>query len=125
VFFSIAADMTVILHLVWIIFLIFGALPGRRHKWTKRVHVSGLIFALIIQTAGWYCPLTYIEIWLRNMHDPLTSYSGSFIINYVNRIVYMKIPQSAVFAATVFLIFVNVLIYRKSSKRPVKQTKRL
>jgi TRAP-type uncharacterized transport system fused permease subunit len=122
---SIAADMTVILHLAWIIFLIFGALPGRRYKWIKRVHVCGLIFALIIQTAGWYCPLTYLEIWLRNMRDPLTSYSGSFIINYVDRIVYLEISRSAVFAATVFLIFVNVLIYRKSSKRPVRQTKRL
>jgi hypothetical protein len=124
-FFLIAADMTVILHLVWIIFLIFGSLPGRRHKWIKRVHVGGLIFALIIQTVGWYCPLTYIEIWLRNLHDPLMSYSGSFIINYVDKIVYMEIPQKAVFTAKVFLIVINILIYRKSSVKPVGKRKRL
>ncbi|MBI4850019.1 MAG: DUF2784 domain-containing protein [Nitrospirae bacterium] len=117
--YRIAADITVILHLLWIIFLIFGAFIGRKYKWVKRFHIGGMIFALGIQFLGWYCPLTHLEIWLREMHDPSQSYSGSFIIHYVEEIVYLNMSPKVILALTIILAIVSVWLYwprRKNCK---------
>ncbi len=109
--YRIAADITVVLHLLWILFLVFGAFIGRRFKWVKRLHFGGIIFAIVIQALGWYCPLTYLEIWLRRMHDSSHSYTGSFIIHYLERIVYIDINPKIIFALTVFLAVISLWLY--------------
>lgn len=110
-FYLIAADIVVIAHLLWILFLIFGALPGRRHKWIRRFHIGGLLFAFYIQIINWYCPLTYLEVWLRNMHDPSLSYSGSFIIHYVEQVVYVNLPSKIILVMTVGVSLISAYLY--------------
>ncbi|MBI5409655.1 MAG: DUF2784 domain-containing protein [Nitrospirae bacterium] len=109
--YRIAADITVFVHFLWIIFLIFGAFIGRKHKWVKRAHIGGIIFALVIQFFGWYCPLTHLEIWLRRMHDPSRSYSGSFIIHYIEKVVYLNVSPKAILALTVVLALISIWVY--------------
>jgi len=109
--YRIAADITVILHLLWITFLIFGAFIGRKFKWIKRLHIGGIILALVFQFFGWYCPLTHLEIRLRKMHDPSQSYSGSFIIHYVEKIVYLNMSPGVILALTIILAIVSVWLY--------------
>jgi TRAP-type uncharacterized transport system fused permease subunit len=111
VFYRVAADITVIIHLLWIIFLIFGAFPGRRHLWIKRIHITGLSFAFVIQIIGWYCPLTYLEVWLRMLPDNSPHYSGSFIVHYIEKIVYIKLPAKAILIMTVFLFLISTGLY--------------
>lgn len=116
-FFSIAADITVVIHFLWIIFLMFGVLIGRKYLWVKRVHIFGIAFAIVLQVFGWYCPLTYLEIWLRELHDPTQSYSGSFIIYYVERMVYIDLPPWTVLVLTIILAIVTAWIYFPRSRR--------
>ena len=110
-FYRLAADITVIIHLLWIIFLIFGAFVGRWHLWIKRVHIAGLSFAFVIQILGWYCPLTYLEVWLRSLHDNYPHYDGSFIVHYVEKIVYIKLPENVILIMTVFLVLISASLY--------------
>ena len=111
ILFKVLADITVLVHLFWILFLIFGAFLGLYRRVFKIIHVSGLVFAIVIQIFGWYCPLTYLEIWLRYKHDPALSYSGSFIITYVEKLVYLQISRTSILIATVILIGMNILVY--------------
>lgn len=117
-FYSTAADITVILHFLWIVFLVFGVFVGRRHRWVKRIHLGGIAFALVIQFTGLYCPFTYLEIWLRQLHDPSQSYTGSFIIHYVEKIVYVNIDPEVILILTIVLAIVSVWLYypRRSGK---------
>ncbi|MBE0427301.1 MAG: DUF2784 domain-containing protein [Nitrospirae bacterium] len=110
-FYRIAADFVVLLHFLWILFLIFGAFIGRKYKISKIFHIAGLCFAIIIQIFGWYCPLTYVEVWLRQKHDPSLLYSGSFIIHYVEKIVYIELSQWIIFVLTVILVLGSLYIY--------------
>lgn len=119
-FYSIAADIVVLTHFLWIIFLIFGAFWGRRHRLVKIFHLSGIGFAVVMQIFGWYCPLTHLEIWLRRMHDPEMTYSGSFIIHYIEKLVYINIPARAIFIMTIFLALITAWIYLK---KPEKKSK--
>jgi hypothetical protein len=114
--YSILADITVFIHFLWILFLIFGAFPGRRYKAVKIAHIGGVIFAFFIQFFGWYCPLTHLEAWLRRMHDPSQSYSGSFIIYYVEKIVYIGISPKIILILTVFIALMSVWVYMRKPK---------
>lgn len=116
-FYKILADIVVLTHFLWIVFLTFGAFLGRKYKGVKIFHIAGIGFAILIQIFGWYCPLTHIEVWLREMHDPSQSYQGSFIINYVEKLVYIQLPGKTIFIATIFLILMSAWIYLHKSKK--------
>lgn len=109
--YKIAADLIVFIHFLWILFLIFGFFIGRKYKTFKFIHITGLFFALIIQIFGWYCPLTYIEVWLRKKHNPALSYSGSFIIYYVEKIVYIELSRWIIFILTAILVLISLYFY--------------
>lgn len=109
--YKIAADGVVLIHFLWIIFLIFGVFIGRKHRLIKIFHLIGLGFALIMQIFGWYCPLTHLEIWLRKRHDPSLTYSGSFIIHYVEKLIYIELSPAIIFLLTLMLVGMSVYLY--------------
>lgn len=116
--YTILADITVVLHFLWILFLVFGVFIGIRNRGIKIIHISGLVFALVLQIFSWYCPFTYLEIWLREQHDPASSYSGSFIIHYVEEIVYFEVSRTLLFTVTILISALNAWIYgRKRGER--------
>lgn len=111
--YKILADIIVLIHFLWIIFLFIGAMWGRKNVIVKILHLSGLVFAFIIQIFDWYCPLTYLEVWLRANHDPDLTYTGSFIIYYMEKLVYVGISRYIVLIFTLFLCGFNGWFYLK------------
>jgi hypothetical protein len=111
--FKILADILVLIHFVWILFLFLGGFWGVRNKVVRIFHISGLFFALLIQIFDWYCPLTHLEVWLRSKHGPAVTYAGSFIIYYVEKIVYIEISRYFILIFTVFLVGINSWLYLK------------
>jgi len=115
-FFKILADIVVLIHFLWILFLFLGAFWGIKNKGVKIFHLSGLAFAFTIQILDCYCPLTHLEVWLRSKHSPTLTYVGSFIIHYVEKIVYIEISRSVVLMFTILLCGLNAWLYLR--KRP-------
>ena len=115
-FFKIFADIVVLIHFLWILFLFFGAFWGIKNKGVKIFHLSGRAFAFTSQILDWYCPLTHLEVWLRSKHSPTLTYVGSFIIHYVEKIVYIEISRSVVLMFTILLCGLNAWLYLR--KRP-------
>ena len=119
--FKILADFVVLVHFLWILFLFFGALLGVRYKAIKIIHLPGLFFAILIQIFDWYCPLTHLEFWLRSKHDPSLAYAGSFIVHYVEKLVYLELSHSLIFIFTICLCAFNGWLYfRKRKDLPLK-----
>ncbi|MEN2986068.1 MAG: DUF2784 domain-containing protein [Thermodesulfovibrionaceae bacterium] len=115
--YKILADFVVLIHFLWIVFLIIGAFWGRKYRGIKYLHIGGLGFALLIQIFGWYCPLTHLEVWFRSKHDPTLSYTGSFIIHYVEKLVYIELPRWIIFVLTLLIIVVNLLLYKRKPNK--------
>ena len=115
--FRILADITVLAHFLWIVFLIFGAVPGMRFRPVKYLHIGGLAFAFLLEVSGWYCPLTYLEVWLRSRHDPSRTYAGSFIIHYLEKIIYIELDREVIIALTILVCAVNVWIYLRRTEK--------
>ena len=109
--YKILADITVFVHFIWIVFLFLGAVWGVRSKVIRIFHLSGLFFAILLQVFGWYCPFTHLEVWLRSKHDPTIAYMGSFIIYYIERLVYLEISQAGILLATIGLVVFNSWLY--------------
>jgi hypothetical protein len=109
--YRILADGVVFVHFCWIVFLVFGGLPGRRYRTVKIVHVSGLVLALVIQVSGWYCPLTDLEVWLRSRQAHGLSYRGSFIIHYIEQLLYIQIAPWIIIVLTGTLCAFNGWLY--------------
>ena len=116
-FYRLAADFAVFIHFLWIVFLLVGAFIGRRYHAIKVIHISGLIFSIVMQIFGWYCPLTYLELWLRQKHDPSVTYSGSFIVHYIGEIVYLELSPLIIFVLTLILAMITGYIYSKRGFR--------
>jgi len=115
--FKILADAAVIAHFLWIVFLIFGAIAGKRYRSIKYIHISGLIFAITLQAFDWYCPLTHLEVWLRAHHDPGRTYTGSYINHYLEKIIYIEVNRWIIVILTAVLCGINALIYCRGRKR--------
>ncbi len=105
--------MVVLIHFIWILFLFFGAFLGVKNRAVKIFHIIGLLFAFLIQIFDWTCPLTYFEVWLRAQHHPNLTYAGSFIIHYIEKLVYIELSRSLILIFTIFLCGFNVWFYLK------------
>jgi len=109
--YKVAADLTVVLHLVWIGFLVFGALLAYKHPWLRAIHLSGLAFSVTMQVCRWYCPLTYLEQWLQTQHHRDLSYTGSFLAHYAERLVYLRVSSLIVLVLTLVICTCTAYIY--------------
>ncbi len=69
-----------------------------------------------MQIFGWYCPLTDLEIWLKSKYGPSVTYKGSFIVHYVEKIVYIELAPWIIFLLTVVLIAISALVYHRTKR---------
>lgn len=109
--YKILADLLVLIHFFWILFLVFGLCLGIRYWIAKVLHLIGLAFAFVIQIFDWSCPLTYLEVWLRARHDPALAYRGSFIVHYIEKIVYIQLSRLLIIILTTILFGLTLWVY--------------
>jgi hypothetical protein len=88
--YRLGADVLLLVHFLWIVFLILGLPLGLYFKLHRLriLHAMGLILALVLQFNHLLCPLTIWEEYFRSSQYPGFSYRGSFIITYVEKLVY-------------------------------------
>ncbi len=107
------AYLTIIIHIIWILFLIFGFIFALRKSRIAILHVAGLLFTLILNLGGFYCPLTSLENYLYTWKDSGSVYAGSFIYHFLNSILYPEVPESCIriFGASFSLLYTAGYIY--------------
>jgi hypothetical protein len=104
--------MVLVIHLVWLAFVIFGALWTRgRPLWTV-LHLVALVWGIIVEVSPWPCPLTLAESYFETRAG-LSAYQGSFLLHYLDAIVYPNLPSWIVTSAGVFVCSINLAIYAR------------
>ncbi|MGD8867673.1 MAG: DUF2784 domain-containing protein [Gemmatimonadales bacterium] len=105
------ADLVVLIHLAFVIFAVAGALLVLRWRWLVWAHVPAVVWAALIEFAGWVCPLTPLENRLRILSGG-AGYRGGFVDHYLLQILY---PSGLTRGVQVFLgglvLLVNVGLY--------------
>jgi len=110
-FYDLLADLTVVLHFLWILFLVFGFVFALRRSSIAWVHLGGILFSLVINLLGLYCPLTYLENYLRSLDTGHSSYSGSFIVHYMELIIYPDLPIKLIRVGEILFVCFNIAAY--------------
>ena len=105
------AILTLLLHFLWILFIVFGFIFALKGSKLAFVHLGGLFFSLVINLFGWYCPLTYLENFLYHAQDKGLGYSGSFIIHYLESIIYPNVAERTIRVGEIAFVIVNLIAY--------------
>ena len=109
--YELAANLILIVHFIFIIFVVFGALLFFVVKKIVFIHIPALIWGSYIELTHSICPLTYLENWFLNKAN-LTIYSEGFIQNYIVPIVYpTDLTKNLQIYLGITLIVINIIIY--------------
>ena len=108
---ELAADLTLIIHFAFILFVIFGALLFFITTKIIFIHIPAFIWGSYIELTNSICPLTYLENWFLHKAN-LTTYSEGFIQNYLVPIVYpVNLTKDLQIFLGIGLIVINIVIY--------------
>ena len=104
------AAIVLVFHLAWILWVIFGAFWTRNRPALTAFHIGSLIWGIVVEVSPLPCPLTDAEQLLQATAG-VNPYHGSFVVHYLDRLVYPNVPESLLVYCGVAVCAFNLLIY--------------
>ena len=118
--YKILADTIVVIHFAWILFMIAGFILTLCGFFWKRVfdrwlfrliHLCGIIYVALLAVLRQYCPLTILENSLRLKYNTGVKYPGSFIVYYIEKLVYPDVNVSIILIPTIFIATFTIIVF--------------
>jgi len=117
--FSIAAAAVLLLHLAFVLFVVFGALLVARWPRLAWLHLPAAAWGFYIEASGRGCPLTALENLLR-MRAGLAGYGTSFVEHYLLPLIYPgSLTRELQLALAAGVVGVNLVLYGWIVLRPM------
>ncbi len=105
------ADLVLVAHLAFIVFVVAGGLLALRWHWAPLVHLPAALWGVFIELSGGICPLTPLENYLLRAGGA-SGYSGGFIEHHLVPIIYpVGLSPSIRVLLAALVVFVNALVY--------------
>jgi hypothetical protein len=105
------ADLVLVTHLAFVLFTALGALPVRRWGRLAYLHLPVVVYGVVIEVAGFRCPLTPLEKSLRGRAGG-AGYDGGFVEHYIVPVLYPgEWTVITRIAVTVCLVAANTVVY--------------
>lgn len=116
-FYAALADITVFVHALFVVFVVFGGLAVLRWQRLAWVHLPAAAWGGAIELGGWVCPLTYMENYFRRLGGE-SGYRGTFIEQYLEPLLYpLGLTQQSHIILGLSAITVNLFIYHHLWRR--------
>lgn len=114
------ADGVVVLHVAFVAFAVLGGVLALRWPRVACAHVPAAVWAALVEFAGWVCPLTPLEQWLRG-RTGATDCGESFIDRHLLPVLYPDwLTRPTQIALGVFVVAVNLAIYAVVLRRRIR-----
>jgi len=108
---AVLADLVVLLHLAFILFVVFGGLLVLRRRRLMWLHLPVVVWGAAIEFVGWVCPLTPLENRLRAAAGE-AGYSGGCIEHYLIPLIYPEgLTRELQWLLGALVLLVNALVY--------------
>jgi len=105
------ADLVVAIHFAFVLFVVMGALLVLRWPRCAWVHLPAAAWGVLIEYAGWVCPLTPLEQWLRRAGGE-RAYQGGFVEHYIVPLLYpLGLTRGTQWVLGTIVLAVNVAVY--------------
>lgn len=111
-FYSALATAILLLHALFILWVIFGALLARSRPLLRRLHIASLLWGILTEVLPWPCPLTLLENWLEGRAG-IEPYRGGFLLHYLDKLVYPDISANVLTIAGVIVCAANLAFYTR------------
>ncbi len=90
--FRVLADVTIVVHLAFVAYVVVGGFIAWRWPRTIWLHIAAFGWGFSTVLFGIECPLTYLENWARHHAGMAGLPSSGFIDHYITGVIY---PESA------------------------------
>jgi hypothetical protein len=140
--YKIFADLVIVIHFIWILFVLLGfaltvcgtlavyILRTTAEVWRiffdrwifRTIHLCGIVYVAVLTVLGKYCPLTILENELRGKYNPELTYPGSFVIYYIEKLVYPDANFLLFVIPTIIIVVFSLIMF---VVRPPAKIKRL
>lgn len=110
-FFYAFAIVVLFAHVLFILWVVFGAFLTRSRPILRWLHIASLLWALLTEFV-WLCPLTLLENWCEGKAE-VEPYQGGFLLHYLDKLVYPDISSAALTLAGVLVCVLNLGFYGK------------
>jgi hypothetical protein len=104
------AAVILLTHLIWIAFVIFGALFTRGRPVWATLHIFALVWGIAVEAGPWPCPLTLAEQHFESLAGA-SAFHGSFLLHYLDALIYPDLPSWAITLAGVSVCAFNLALY--------------
>jgi hypothetical protein len=108
--YSALAVFVLFLHVLFIVWVVFGALLTRARPILRWVHITSLVWGILTELLPWPCPLTVLENWLEAQAG-VQPYQGGFLLHYLDKMVYPDISATVLTIAGVVICTANLVFY--------------
>lgn len=109
--YRIAADLTAMVHLLFVIFVVGGGLLVLRWPRLIWVHLPAAVWGAWIEIRGGICPLTPLENWFR-FRGGERGYAGGFVEHYLFGLLYPSgLDRSTQILLGMLVLAVNAVVY--------------
>ena len=108
--YRILADLVLILHFCFVLFVVFGGLLALRRRWIALLHLPAVIWGILVECFLLACPLTTLENSLRYLGGE-SGYTDGFINHYISAVLYANISPQFRITLGLLLIGLNMLVY--------------
>ena len=108
--YSTLAVFVLILHALFIVWVVFGAFVTRSRPILRWLHIVSLIWGILTELLPWPCPLTLLENWLE-AEAGVQPYQGGFLFHYMDKLVYPDISATVLTVAGVLVCVLNLALY--------------
>jgi len=119
------ADIIIILHLLFVLFVILGGFLVLWKKGWAWLHIPAVLWGAVIELADMVCPLTPLENQLR-LQGGGTPYTSDFIEHYLIPFLYpsfLTVKIQLILGLAVIVI--NVCIYSWVIRQVIQRTKHI
>lgn len=108
--YRVLAEIVLVLHFGFVIFVVFGGLPVMRRRRIAWLHLPAVIWGILVEFFQWACPLTTIENRLRELGGE-AGYATGFIDHYISAMLYAPFSPYVRVSFGLLLIGFNLLVY--------------
>jgi len=115
--YRIAADLVVLLHCLFVLFVVLGGILVLRYPRVAWFHVPAVLWGIGIEWLGGICPLTPLENHLRALGGQ-AGYQGGFIEHYLLPLLYPSgLTRTMQLVLGLLVLLINAVIYIRMATR--------